>query len=513
MIDKVTAAEILRLYHREAWPVATIASQLGVHRDVVARVLEKKLAPRPRAVRPTMLDPYLEFIDHTLRRWPTIRSSRLFDMCVERGYRGNPDHFRHCIARLRPKKQYEAFMRLRALPGEEGQVDWGHFGHVAVGRARRPLVAFVMVLSWSRMIFLRFFLNARMESFLTGHVEAFDFFDGTPRTLLYDNLKSAVLERRGDAIRFHPTLLELSSHYGFEPRPVAVRRGNEKGRVERAIRFVRDSFFAARNFKDLDDLNAQALAWCRGRAAERGWPQARGRLVREVFLEERPKLQALPPDRFPAEERLEVKIAKTPYACFDGNDYSVPFEHVRSALILRATEQRVRLFDGAKLVAEHERSFDKGACIEDPAHHEALVDEKRRAKKGRATDRLVRAVPSAEALLCELGRRGDNLGSATSQLMRLLETYGPERLERAVLEALAQDSPRPSSVRFCAERERLKEGQKPSVPVALPDDPKVRNLAVRPHDLKGYESLSSRENGSPEGGPQADAEEDTDGKR
>ena len=137
-------------------------------------------------------------------------------------------------------------LRLRSLPGEQAQVDWGHFGHLRIGRARRPLMAFVMVLSHSRQIFLRFCLDARMESFLRGHVGAFTAWGGVPRVLLYDNLKSAVLERRGDAIRFHPTLLTFAGHYRYEPRPVAVARGNEKGRFERAIRYVRDGFFAAR---------------------------------------------------------------------------------------------------------------------------------------------------------------------------------------------------------------------------------------------------------------------------
>ena len=143
----------------------------------------------------------------------------------------------------------------------------------------RPLMAFVMVLSYSRQIFLRFSLNASLENFLRGHVGAFTAWGGVPRVLLYDNLKSAVLERRGDAIRFHPTLLEFAGHYRFEARPVAVARGNEKGRVEKAMRYARDSFFAARSFADLADLNTQAAAWCNGIAADRRWPEEEPRLT------------------------------------------------------------------------------------------------------------------------------------------------------------------------------------------------------------------------------------------
>ncbi|MGH8656236.1 MAG: IS21 family transposase, partial [Gammaproteobacteria bacterium] len=112
-----------------------------------------------------------------------------------------------------------------------------------------------------------------MNNFLRGHVEAFAFFKAVPRVLLYDNLKSAVLERVGEAIRFHPTLLELAAHYRFQPRPVAVARGNEKGRVERAIRFAREAFFAARPFRDLDHLNAQALTWLEARRRRTALPR------------------------------------------------------------------------------------------------------------------------------------------------------------------------------------------------------------------------------------------------
>lgn len=188
------------------------------------------------------------------------RHSRKPDLHHDQGARvfGRPDHLRRIVGRLRPKPTAEAYQRLRTMPGEQAQVDWAHFGKLQVGRAVRPLWAFVMVLSYSRRPFVRFFPGASMPFFLRGHAEAFAEFGGVPRVLLYDNLKSAVLERHGDAIRFNPTLLELAAHYRFEPRPVAIARGNEKGRVERAIRYVREAFFEARTYADLADLNRQA---------------------------------------------------------------------------------------------------------------------------------------------------------------------------------------------------------------------------------------------------------------
>ena len=150
------------------------------------------------------------WVGGTLTKYPTLAASRLHDMVRERGYAGQASHFRHLVASMRPRPPAEAYLRLRTLPGEQMQCDWGHFGHLQIGRAQRPLMGFVMVLSYSRRIFLRFCLNAQMDSFLRGHVEAFAAFAGLGRTILYDNLKSVVLERVGDAIRFNPEFLAFA---------------------------------------------------------------------------------------------------------------------------------------------------------------------------------------------------------------------------------------------------------------------------------------------------------------
>ena len=442
-------AQILRYYHAEKWTIGTIAHQLHVHHGVVRRVLAQaglpRIGPPPRK---SLIDGYLAFIRQTLETFPTLTASRLYGMVRERGYPGGPDHFRHLIACHRPRRKAEAYLRLRSLPGEQAQVDWGHFGHLQIGRARRKLMAFVMVLSYSRRIFLRFFPDARMENFLRGHVAAFTAWGGVPRVLLYDNLKSAVLERRGDAIRFHPTLLGFAGQYRYEPRPVAIARGNEKGRVERAIRYVRDAFFAARSFTDLDDLNAQAEAWCLGPAADRRCPDEPERTVREVFTDEAARLLALPDNPAPLLERVAVSVGKTPYVRFDLNDYSVPHTHVRRMLTVLADPHEVRIVDGAQVLACHRRSYDKGAQIEDPAHIQALVDDKRAARQHRGTDRLAQAAPASQTLLMRAAERGGNLGTITAALLRLLDRYGAADLQAAILEALERDVPHPNAVRL-----------------------------------------------------------------
>jgi len=487
-ISKDTEAKILRYHFVEQWRVGTIATQLGIHHSVVDRVLSQAGLPKvERSPRPSIIDPYLPFIVETLREFPTLTATRLYEMARQRGFTGGPSQFRQRISQLRPRKQPEAYLRLKTLPGEQAQVDWGHFGHIEIGQAKRPLMAFVMVLSWSRQIFLRFYLNAQMENFLRGHVAAFEAWQGLPKVLLYDNLKSAVLERQGDAIRFHPTLLALSAHYRFEPRPVAVARGNEKGRVERAIRYIRDNFFAGRHWQTLDQLNEQADDWCQGVSADRLCPENNEMSVREAFLLEQPSLLALPDNPFNTRERVEVRARKTPYIRFDLNDYSIPHQHVQKILSVNADLDIVRILDGADLIAEHPRCFGKGEQIEQESHINALWLAKTHAKLHRGQDRLSQASEQIPDLLQQSIERGHVLKTTVRLLNEYLDHYGRDELHTAVTEALKQQSPYPQAVQQILERRREEKHCPPPIPVAVPS--KVKHLSVKSANVADYDKL------------------------
>jgi hypothetical protein len=343
-----------------------------------------------------------------------------------------------------------------------------------------------MVLSWSRRVFLRFAFDMRMAAFLNGHEAAFQAFGGVPRVLLYDNLKSVVVERHGDAVRFNDTLLEFAAHHRFEPRPCAPRRGNEKGRVERSIRYVRDSFFPARTWTDLADLNNQARVWCEGVASDRRVPDDRARTVRDAFVEERARLLAPPADRFPTADRAEVRAGKTPYVRYDANDYSVPHDRVRRTLTVLASADEVRVLDGHVEVARHLRAWGKGQQVEDPAHIEALVAAKRHAAESRGLDRVTRAVPAVRAFLEAAAARGHNIGRLVRGLGDELDRYGAERLAVAVSEALAADAPHLPAVQQVLDR---RADGPPPLAVALPDDARVRDLHVQPHALGSYDRI------------------------
>lgn len=496
MIPAELTAKIRRHFHADRWPVGTIARQLGLHHQTVRRALLAEGVPlAAMATRRSKADPFVPFIVQTLTTYPDLRASRLYEMVRERGYDGAPDHFRTVVARHRPRKAAEAFLRLATLPGEQAQVDWASFGHIDVEGTRRALVAFVMVLSWSRWMFLRFGIDQRMGAFLGHHAAAFERFRGVPRVLLYDNLKSAVTQRIGDAIVFNETLLDFAGHHRYEPRPVAPYRGNEKGRVERGIRDVRESFWPARTWTDLDDLNRQAEIWCRDVRGARKHPEDRTRTVLDAFLEERGKLRPLPDDTFSVEDRVEAKVGKTPYVRFDGNDYSVPHDRVRRGVTVLASPQVVRVLDGNEEVARHARSWGKGRQIEEPAHIAALAEQKRKASEARGMSRLFVAVPVARTLIEALAERGGNIGGAVARLGELLDAFGAAEVTLAIEEALAADAPHVAAVRQVLDRRRQETARLTPLAVTLPDDPRVRNQVVRPSTLGVYDQLKGRKGG------------------
>jgi transposase len=209
MIDRELESRMFRHHFVERWGVNTIARQLGVDHTTVDRVLTQTGLPKAeRARRSSLVDPDHPLIIETLKKYPTLAAAWLLVMARAREYAGGASQFRAHFVQLRSRRPAEAYLRLRTLPGEQAQVDWVHFGPIQNGRVKRPLMAFVLVLNFSRQISLRFYLDQRMDNFLA----AFEAVSGVAWVLLDDNLRSAVLERRGSAIRFHPALLDLSAH-------------------------------------------------------------------------------------------------------------------------------------------------------------------------------------------------------------------------------------------------------------------------------------------------------------
>jgi transposase len=314
-------AEIRRLHVAEGWPVGTVASQLGVHHDVVERVLGLLPLPDEQEVRPLLLTPFTGFIADTLKEYPRLCAARMFDMIVKRGYPGSQRTVRRYVAEVRPHPQREAYLRVDPLIGEQAQVDWAHVGKVDVPGGRRDLWLFVIVLSWSRAQWGEFVFDLTAHSLIRSLGRAAQYFDGTCRQWLFDNPKSVVLERFGQAVRFHPLLLDLAGRFNTQLRVCAVRKANQKGRVERAIRWWRQRFLDGRVIRSIEQGNHELDEFLGTTVLDRPHPTLPGRTVRDCLAEEQEVLLRLPDVPPPTEQVTPVAVDKTAFVRFDTNSY------------------------------------------------------------------------------------------------------------------------------------------------------------------------------------------------
>lgn len=490
-ISSEQRATIRRLFYAEHWKVGTIAAEMELAADTVKRaILTDAFVSNGANARSTLLDPYKPMVAMTLEQYPRLRATRLYDMLVARGFLGSVRQVRRYVSKVRPPRGRKAYLRTRTMPGEFGQVDWGSFGKVSVRGGERSLSLFLMALPYSRALAGEFTYDQRMDAFLRGHGHAFEEFEGAPRVMLYDNLKSVVLERIGDHVRFHDDLLEFAGHYHYMPRPCRPYCPEEKGTVERAIQYIRGSFFEGRKFSSLDDLNAQFREWLDTHAMARVHPtDEERRTVREVFEEERARLLPLPAHQ-PTTDRVQpIRSGKQPYVRFDGNDYSIPHTLVRVPLTLAASDTRVRVLDGASVVADHARNWNKRQVVEDVGHLDDFVREKRRGKELRGRDRLRALCPHADTLLDELAQRNEPLRQTTARLNQLLDAYGERALDAAIVDTLASGAPAVGSIAYRLERARRAAGDAIPLAISMPDHVRAKDVVVVPHDMRAYDEL------------------------
>jgi transposase len=478
--------EILRLHFGEHWPIGTIARQLGIHADVVRRVVGRPQGAAAPAHRPlSVLAPYYAFVEQTLREYPTLRSTRLYDMLSERGYPGSPRTVREYVARVRPEPKAEAYLRLETLAGEQAQIDWAHVGKVAVPGGERALWVFVIVLSYSRALWGELVFDTSVHSLSRSLIRAAAYFGGVTRQWLFDNPKTVVTERVGDAVRFHPTLLGVCAHFRVQPRLCGVRKPEHKGKVERAVRYLRDRFFAGRRITDPDHGNRELLQFLHEIAHQRRHPRDPTRTVVDVFTEERERLLALPDPLPSTEHALAIDIDKQAFARFDTNRYSVPSTYAERTITLAGDDRVVRFLDGRTEVARHERTFGKNQVVEDPAHRADLVRDRPRGRDLKGRDRLRAVCPRIDELLARWVDDGRLVGAMCFRLVKLLDLYGDLVFAVAVGDALDKNASDFGALVVACEQRRRQQSRPVPVDVSLPAH--IPDRDVIPHALEDYD--------------------------
>jgi transposase len=483
-VDKETEAEIRRLFFGEHWKKGTIVAQLGVHKDVVARVVGPHgPEPQGRDPRPSVLDPYRGFVLETLERYPTLVATRVYDMISERGYTGSLQTLRRFVLLKRPARRSEVYLRVETLAGEQSQIDWAHVGRIRVQGGVRPLYCFVLLLRYSRAIWAELVLEQTTASLLRSLVRAALYFGGVTHQWLFDNPKSIVAAREGSAVRFQEDLVEVASLLHVALRACRIRTPTDKGGVERAIRYLKTRFFPARVIPSLESGNAALLQFLETVAMRRQHPTQKDRTVAEVFAEEKARLLPLPAAEIPTDLVTSVPSDKTAFVSFDGNRYSVKDDAADRILTLVASDTEVRLLDGERAVGTHARSWGKNRSVEAPEHRAALVAKKSGARDSKGRERLRAEIPRIDELLRLWLEDGRYVGSLVGRTCKLLDLYGKAVLTAAVEELLAKGSHDYGALAILCEKRRARPRR--VLPIELA--PHVVDRDVIPHDLGGYD--------------------------
>jgi transposase len=434
MIDYETYMKIKTYHERDGLNCNQISSLTGLTFKTVNKWLnEKRYRMRTSRDRSSKLDPFKNQIIQMLEKYP-YSTAQIFLRIKDTGFDGGYTIVKDYVKKIRPAKN-KAYLKLSFAPGECAQVDWGSYGSVNVGSTSRRLSFFVMVLCYSRMMYLEFTVSQTMEHFLNCHKNAFDFFGSVPKKIMVDNLKSAVLSRIiGEAPVFNPRYLDFAHHYGFEITPCNVRAGNEKGRVENAVGYVKKNFLAGLDIPDFAAIHPAASLWLNSVSNVRTHGETHKKPV-DLFEKERPCLSPLPLNPFDVAMITPVRASSQFRITLDSNHYSVPAEYAGTLLTLKSYPDRLCIYRDDKLIARHPRCYDRNKDFEDPDHPRALLAQRRKARDQKIYMRFLTLSPKAEEYYQMLTQKRVNPFHHIRKIVALSEIYPPDSVARAIEDA------------------------------------------------------------------------------
>jgi transposase len=431
MIDYQTYCQIRHLFTEKHLGLRQIARQLKLGLNTV-----RKWARRPgftRAAlpkRPSKLDPFKGEILRLLEAHD-YSAQQIFQQLKERGYPGRYTILKAFVRQVRPQPR-PAFLTLHFEPGQCAQVDWGCAGSVPVGSTQRRLSFFIMVLAFSRKMYLEFTLAETLEHFLSCHQHAFEYFGGVVRQVWVDNCKVAVLSRAAGSVVFNPRYLDFSNHYGFQIRACGVGQPQEKGRVENGVGYVKKNFLNGLELSDFQIVNPAARDWLETVANVRVHGQTQ-KAPQELFLQE--KLQPLHPLPYEAAVLESVRVNSQFRIKIDGNRYSVPCQYASSRLTLKRFPDRLLAYDQEKLVAEHVRRYERNQDYELPDHVAPLLLHRKKAREQKLFLRFLALWPKALDYYQQLEQRRLNPKHHVQKIVALSELYGTQAVARALEDA------------------------------------------------------------------------------
>lgn len=366
---------MLKDMYRQGMSISQIAKQTGHDRKTVRTYVKSSLPleVKERAKKVSKLDPFKDYIIGKLQEGP-FTASRLLREIQEMGFTGKYTIVKEFIRQIRPEQGIQAIYRYETKPGVQAQVDWSELGKLEIDGKLLKLYCFSMILGYSRMRYIEFTLSIDAATLINCHLNAFRYFGGYPKEILYDNMKQVVIKRamKSSDSQWNPKFEDFFRHYGFVPRLCRPYRPQTKGKIENTIGFMKRDFFLGRNFASLQDMNAQAIPWLdRVNSSEHG-------TTHEIPLE-RLKSEGLKPvDGVP--EYLMVReetrtISRDCFISYLGNKYSIPYKYAGREATLQVLEGKFRVIVGNEQVCEHEILTGSNRRVRSKEHFKGLLSE------------------------------------------------------------------------------------------------------------------------------------------
>jgi transposase len=432
-------AEIRRLYEVEHLSQAAIARRLHCHHRTVRKALAMTSPPAPsREPCESVLDAYRERIDALMAKYPDLSAVRVTEEISKGpdGYRGTVYPVRRYLRQVRPSRG-RVYQEVFYEPGEAMQVDWGDAGRLQIGKTTRRVSVFVAVLCHSRLCYIEFSLSQRKADFYRGVVHALEFFQGSPRKVILDNLKSAVLNGSGRYACFHPEFLALCGHFCMEPIACAARDPESKGIVEGGVRYVKRSALAGRSDELVTWEDYRHLApWWRDEVANVRLHAATGQRPLDRFQQERPHLRPLPAVAFDTDEVLPVVVTPHARVRYDGNRYSVPPSLVRKPVTLRANATDVWIVDQGREVTRHPRCYERGQLVVRPEDRLAALKLRRKRRASQCEEEFDALGPLAREFHLKLLSMPVKTTVHLRRLLGLVRLYGRHEVLTAIVRAM-----------------------------------------------------------------------------
>ncbi|HLA29151.1 MAG TPA: IS21 family transposase [Syntrophales bacterium] len=485
MIERRIVFEIHRLKDA-GYSARWIARELRLGRETVKQYLahpERTVLPRkPRA---SKLDPYREMIDGFLAQAPHVKAPVILQRLKKEGFDGKATIVRSHLQKKREegRVKWEAFIRFESAAGKQLQIDWGHFGSLTYGTARRKLYALAVIEAYSRMLYVEFTHSQKQEALHQGLLNAFRFFNGTTEEVVVDNMLTAVTERCGSVIRFNDAFLDFLRVFKIVPHACNIRAPQEKGKIEKSIDYLRHNFWPLRTFTDLDDVQRQVNHW-RDTVCNVRIHQTTGERPLDRFSRVK-NLRPLPPLLPDCRETASLLVHQDFAVRFDDNSYTAPPWATGRYITLKADQTTVTLYHKQKQIAAHHRTWERKQRIELAAHREQVEKFHRKLWQDRDIALLSSLGQEAIDYLAGLAETRLPIKKNAAKLLELKDQYSVASLIDAIKKALAHRAYGADYIENILRQEHMPKKNHP--PVKLKND-ELNNIRLQEPSLADYDA-------------------------